>query len=319
LQRITRLNVKRTISAVVTAREEPPETLEITLTGLLAAGIREVIVIDDASLTPVRFKARGVSVIRNRQPLGVARSRRFGASLSGGEVLVFSDAHMRFAPDCFARMLEHVDSGALLCAAWWDYELTRPVCWGGHFEWCSRRDHKAGRIPGFSFRHLTRFPGEGAIEVPMVIGACYMVLRQSYEHIGGFSPFFRVWGRSEQDISARAWITGVGAKCVTAARAGHLSRNRFPYPVRFSDIEFNQIAMLRTTFEKPVARKLEELLLPLAPDVTAWLDQTDFHGWCGLVQSHRRMSDAEFFRRFVRDAPTLEEGVLTAAAADGPF
>jgi glycosyltransferase involved in cell wall biosynthesis len=99
------------ISAVITAREESPEVLEITLAGLLAAGVPEIIVVDDGSLTPVHFKARGVSVIRNEQPLGVARSRRFGASFTESEVLVFCDAHMRFAPDCFERMLEHVDSG----------------------------------------------------------------------------------------------------------------------------------------------------------------------------------------------------------------
>ena len=304
------------ISAVITAREEPPEVLEVTLSGLLAAGIPEIIVVDDGSLTPVHFNARGVNVIRNEQPLGVARSRRFGASFARNEVLVFCDAHMRFAPDCFVRMLEHVDSGALLCAAWWNYELTRPVCWGGEFQWRSTRDHHAGHTPGFSLHHLTHFPGDGAVEVPMVIGACYMVLRQSYEHLGGFSPFFRTWGRCEQDISARAWITGVGAKCVTAARAGHLSRKRFPYPVRFSDIEFNQVAMLRTTFEEPVARALEELLRPLAPDVTDWLTNTDFGWWRSLVQANRRMTDAEFFRRFVRNAPEVAEQGLSPHQLD---
>ena len=53
------------------------------------------------------------------------------------------------------------------------------------------------------------------------------------------------------------------------------------------DIEFNQVAMLGTTFEEPVARALEELLLPLAPDVTDWLANTDFRWWRSLVQANR--------------------------------
>ena len=102
------------------------------------------------------------------------------------------------------------------------------MCWGAEFVWCGERDYEAGRIPGFAFRHRTEFPGEGAVEVPMVIGACYMVLRESYERFSGFSPFLRVWGTQEPDISLRAWITGVGTKCVTGAKVGHFSRSKFP-------------------------------------------------------------------------------------------
>ena len=137
----------------------------------------------------------------------------------------------------------------------------------------------------------------------MVIGACYMILRSSYEQLGGFSPFFRVWGKSEQDISTRAWIMGSGAKCVTAARVAHLTRKKFPYPVKWEDIEFNQVAMVRTVFEEPVSHAIEEMMQPLPRKVQAWLAEADFGEWRQLVQSGRRMSDAEFFRRFVPNAP----------------
>jgi hypothetical protein len=45
------------------------------------------------------------------------------------------------------------------------------------------------------------------------------------------------------------------------------------------------------------------LMRPVPRKVQEWLDQTDFSAWRGLVQSERRMSDAEFFRRLVPDAP----------------
>ncbi len=298
--------MERKISFVVTARDEPQPVLERTIDGLIETSrgrSTEIVLVDDGSLIPVALNRPQLLVVRNETPIGVAQSRRYGASLAGGVVLAWVDAHMRFAPDWLDHMLSHVDCGALLCAAWWDYELSRPLCWGADFLWCGERDYKAGRTPGFGFRHRTRFPGDGAVEVPMVIGACYMTLRQSYDRLGGFSPFFRIWGKSEQDLSARAWIMGLGVKCVTGAHVGHLSRSRFPYPVRFADIEFNQVAILRTVFEQPVCQAIEDMMQPLPSEVQNWLSQVDFREWRRLIQSRRQISDAEFFRRFVPGSP----------------
>jgi glycosyltransferase involved in cell wall biosynthesis len=296
------------ISFVVTAREEPRGMLEATLDGLLGTSTgydREIILIDDASSEAIAVERPYLRVVRSPCSKGVAQSRRLGASLASGEILVFTDAHISFAPDWLEHMLAYVDSGAMLCAAWWNYELTRPVCWGADFVWCSERDYAAGRSPGFALKHRTRFPGEGAVEVPMALGACYMVLRESYEAAGGFSPHFRIWGKSEQDISARMWISGMGVKCVTGAHAGHFSRSRFPYPVRWHDIEFNQAAMIRTTFEPRVSERMEELMSPLPDDVREFLAAVDFKPWRDAIQSRRKMADAEFFQRFVQNAPEL--------------
>ncbi|MGH9431415.1 MAG: glycosyltransferase [Terriglobia bacterium] len=241
--------------------------------------------------------------MRHDAPIGVPQSRRHGLSVAGGDVLVWMDAHMSFAPNWLDHMMAHVDSGALLCVAWWNYELTRPLCWGADFIWRHKRDYAAGYCPGFDLRHRTAFPDGDTVEVPMVIGACYMMRRESYERIGGFSPFFRVWGKADQDLSIRSWMAGLGVRCVAGARVGHLSRRKFPYPVRWEDIEFNQLALIRTVFEKPTVQAIEEMLQPIPPDVQAWLAQIDFREFRQLVQSSRQISDAGFFRRFVPDAP----------------
>ena len=298
------------ISFIITTRDEPPAVLEATINKLLetsATYARKIVLVDDGSVTPVSVTHPDILVVRHATPIGVARSRRWGASLATGDVLVWLDAHMSFAPDWLAHMLAHVDGGALLCAAWWDYELAKPVCWGADFLWRAERDYAQGHCPGFDFRHRTQFPGEGAFEVPMVIGASYMMLRASYERIGGFSPFFRTWGKDEQDLSARAWLAGLGVKCVTGARVGHLSRPQFPYPVHFEEIEFNQLAMVRTVFEPGTASAIEDLLAPVPPQVREWLDQTDFSPWRGVVQSARKIRDAEFFSRFLPEVPNAIE------------
>jgi len=136
------------------------------------------------------------------------------------------------------------------------------------------------------------------------------MLRESYDRIRGFSPFFRTWGKLEQDLSLRAWICGLGVKCVTDARVGHFSRAKFPYTVRWEDIEFNQVAVARTVFEEPVAEAVEQLLQPLPSDVQTWLAKTDFRQWRRAIQSKRCISDAAFFRRFVPNTP---ESVVLAA------
>lgn len=142
------------------------------------------------------------------------------------------------------------------------------------------------------------------VEVPVDIGACCVMLRATHEKMGGFSPFFRVWGTNEQDLSARAWLTGLGVKCVTNARVGQVTRSKFPYPVSWEDIGFDRFAMVRTVFEEKTVAVLEEAMRPAPSKVQEWLAQADFLAWRTLVQSNRQMSDAEFFRRFVPDAPS---------------
>jgi GT2 family glycosyltransferase len=293
------------ISFLITARNESQSVLNTTIVGLLettAQHPREIIVIDDGSDVPVAFMDPEVRLIRNDEPIGVSRSRRFAASLASGDVLVWLDAHMTFAPDWLDHMLKYVDSGALLCSAFWDYELSTCHCWGADFLWCGERNYWQGRYPGFELRHRTQFPGPGAVEVSMIVGACYMTLRSSYEEFGGCSPLFRVYGVDEQDLSARAWMAGRGVKCVTRAKVGHLSRSAFPYPVHFEHLEFNQLAMVRTLFEQQTVELLERYFKPFPEVVEQWINQTDFSGFREQVQSRRRMSDEEFFRRFAPEA-----------------
>jgi glycosyltransferase involved in cell wall biosynthesis len=296
----------RSVSFAVVARNEPPELLIATLDGLISTGgghLREIVLVDDGSDVPVYLNRPAVFVVRNDVPIGTSQARRQAASLTSGEVLVSIDAHMQFAPNWLDEMLLHVDTGSLLCAAWWDYALTRALCWGADFLWCGERDYTTGRLPGLAFRHRTNEPGMNAPEVPMLIGACYMMLRSSYEKLGGFSPFFRTWGKLEQDLSARAWILGLGVKCIPSAHVGHFSRAKFPYKVRWADIEFNQLATIRTVFHEPTARLFEQLMQPMPPEVQAWANKTDFADVQRLIQSRRELSDADFFRRFVPSAP----------------
>lgn len=299
------------IGCVVTARDEAPEVLRRTVNELRAttpAGGREIVVVDDGSRLPVSGLPSDVDMIRHETPVGVSRARRAGFERTIADVLVWLDAHMTFAPDWLDRMFAHADSGALLCSAFWDYERSVCHCYGADYVWCEERNHHAQRSPGFHLRHRTAFPGAGAPEIPMTIGACYMMRRFTYEAIGGCSPLFRVWGADEQDLSARAWLAGFGVRCVTGAAVGHFSRPSFPYAVSFDDIEFNQLALTRTVFESSTVDALEPFFHPLPPRVAESIHAADVAGWRSIVQSARRISDAEFFDRFIPELAPLTAG-----------
>jgi glycosyltransferase involved in cell wall biosynthesis len=290
------------VGFVVTTREEAPGVLRRTVDELRAttpAGGREIVVVDDASRVPVSGLPSDVDVIRHETAVGVSRARRAGFERTIADVLVCLDAHMTFAPDWLDRMFAHVGSGALLCSAFWDYERTTCHCYGADFVWRGERNHHAQRSPGFHLRHRTEFPGDGAPEIPLVIGACYMLRRSTYDALGGCSPLFRVWGADEQDLSARAWLAGFGVRCVTDAAVGHCSRPSFPYAVSYDDVEFNQLALTRTVFEESTVRALEPCYHPLPPHVAESIGEAGVNDWRSIVQSARRISDREFFARFV--------------------
>jgi glycosyltransferase involved in cell wall biosynthesis len=296
------------ISFVITTRDESPATLEATLEGLLTTSARygrEVLVVDDGSITPVVCPANAdVDLVRHDVPMGVSQSRRHGASMTTGEVLVWLDPHMTFAADWLDRMMAHVESRELLCATWWNYELTRPLCWGANIAWCGERDYRIRRCcPGFTYRHITNRPQQDALDVGMVIGACYMMVRESYEQVGGFSPLVRIWGSSDMDFSIRCWMAGKGVKCITEARVGHPVKSKFQYPVSWAHVEFNKLAMIRTIFDPPTVRALEASFHPLPAEVKSWLAEDNVSEWRSFVQPRRKIGDGKFFRTFVSNLP----------------
>jgi glycosyltransferase involved in cell wall biosynthesis len=294
------------VSIIITVRDEDPRFLEETLRGLHATTrpfSTDVIVVDDGSITPVivagAVNAHRVRLLRNPVPLGVCESRRTGALLAKGERLVWLDAHMSFGEHWLEQMLVQTHKGTVVCSPFWTYDLRECMCWGADFVWNPTRDYPAGKYPGFALRHRVQKPQEAVVEVPALIGACYAMHRETYHALGGFSPHFRVWGIDEQDLSTRAWMAGMRVVCATHAQVGHFTRPMFPYPVHYEHLEFNQAVMLRTVFETATIERLAHNFQPLPPIVESWLAVVDLTAWRKIVQRKRKMTDAEFFSRFV--------------------
>jgi glycosyltransferase involved in cell wall biosynthesis len=290
-------------SIIIASRDEDPHMLESTLAGLretTAHLATEVIVVDDGSVVPILPASVGdARLLRHPAALGTCGSRRAGALLAEGDVLVWMDAHMSFGPYWLEQLLVQAHADTLVSSPFSTYDRKDCMCWGADFVWNGVRDYGACKSPGFGLRHRVERPEAAAVEVPMVIGACYAMRRDAYEKLGGFCPHFKVWGIDEQDLLARAWMAGMRVVCATHAQVGHFSRSAFPYAVQYEHLEFNQLVMIRSLFERETVERLEAAFHPLPPLVESWLQSTDLASWRKAIQRRRKMTDAEFFGRFV--------------------
>lgn len=289
------------ISFIIASRDEPPENLHATIKGLQASTAgwwREIIVVDDGSQTPITYHDPEVTIVRNPAPVGVCPSRRRGCALATGDVLTVMDPHMSFGPGWLDEMASYVDSGSLLCSPWREYCRSVTISYGADFAW---REASAD----FGFGYRPRPPRRRLVTVPMVIGACYMISRRSYERLGGFCPLLGVWGLDEQDLSMRAWLAGLQVHCVTRAQVGHLSSIGRKEPWRMAPGQWvtNNLVVIRSNLEAETVKLYEPFHEPLLPEVADRLAQLDLDSWRDRVQSVRRMSDREFFGRFGHALP----------------
>jgi hypothetical protein len=65
--------------------------------------------------------------------------------------------------------------------------------------------------------------------------------------------------------------------------------------------------MVRTIFEEQTVDVLEQYFKPFPEVVEQWVNQTDFSSFRETIQSRRRISDDEFFRRFAPKAPVFSQ------------
>jgi hypothetical protein len=61
--------------------------------------------------------------------------------------------------------------------------------------------------------------------------------------------------------------------------------------------------MIRSLFDSHTAKQLETPFQPMLPVVETWLAELDLSPWRKSVQRRRKLSDREFFARFL---PSLE-------------
>ncbi|WP_298345490.1 glycosyltransferase [Ferrimicrobium sp.] len=160
-----------TISVVIPARNPPPDSFA-TLVGNLVASpwVDEVIVVDDASQSPIDIDIDGIVIVRNTVSLGPGAARNLGAQKSTNEVLLFIDADIVSIDEELFSLLKLLTNHQIVA-------LAPRVIEEGHL---SPLD--LGPSPTMvDGKHLNHLPG-----------AVLAIDRRHFEAVGGFGEDLRL-------------------------------------------------------------------------------------------------------------------------------
>ncbi len=194
------------LSIIISAKNEG-QYIRSTVESLLNTayyGDFEVIVINDGSTDgscDFLMQPEYSTVIYEKGcDLGVAGSRRLGASMATGDVMLFLDAHLRFSSGWLTTLLRPLqDSNThAVCSGIKNISENNRIIYsfyGGTWnEW-------------LVWQPILKKPSR-VREVPLSPGGCTAIRATAYKAVGGHGEMFRGWGYEDQELSLRLWTTG---------------------------------------------------------------------------------------------------------------
>jgi GT2 family glycosyltransferase len=208
------------ISVVIPSRNEGGKllrTVRSLVEGRSGAFPLEVVVVDDAStdgscdrLAEAIGPTPGVRLVVRRLERwsGVPYARNRGAESAGSPVLLITDANTSYPRnwDCLIR--QHIAPGRLLTGTIVDaatgargYGLTLS-------------------LPSMGVDWLTA-PHTFGGYVPVAAGACTVLGRVQFHHLGGYDETLPLYGAAEPEFSVRAWLAGYEIVNVPDLTVGH--------------------------------------------------------------------------------------------------
>jgi len=285
------------VSVVIPSHNEGQQlldTVDCLLVGLPPAG--EIVVVDDGSTDGsgeqlARLGHPGVRVLRPAERLGAARARNYGATCATGEVLVFSDAHVRLAPDWPARLLPVLVEpgvGAVAPAVSVMHASHGAVGYG--FQW----KDAALNVDWLGWQ------GEQPHAVPLLPG-CFLCIRHDlFAQIGGFDNGLMVWGSEDGELSLRVWLLGYECWVVPTLEVVHLFRAAHPYTVEWELVLHNLLRVGVVHFGQARLARMIASFGANAAFANAFARLLEGDAWArrAWLRSRRLHDDDWFFRRF---------------------
>jgi glycosyltransferase involved in cell wall biosynthesis len=280
------------VSFVIPARNEQ-HTLRYTVANLYATLTRhsfEIIVIDDDSAEPLSGHLdpdRRVVYLRNRERLGVAKSRNIGARQARGDLLVFLDAHVCFAAGWLEAVYREeglLRNGILTPAMVRIEDLAQFRALSTTLEDATVAE---GVAPGSRQVHYGYFisplptpavlknfarPSRDAFTVPVAGGAALCVTRELFFRLGAFEDELAGFGIYEDvELCMRAWSFGHWVAVMPSVQCVHFKARRSS-PIDYRSRPFH------TAHDQSVENALRVYYLHL-PD-------RDFEELVGLYKDH---------------------------------
>ena len=282
------------ISVIVITRNEGDE-LRATVDNLLRTlpeSSSEVIVVDDGSTdgsTDFLWPQSRVCLLHS-DGVGVARARNFGASRAEGDVVVFSDAHMRVPDRWHEPLMSALADPEIGAVAPGVYSLTNPRQIGFglrltgpdlHASWCqkvSASPYPAAILPG-----------------------CFLAMRrETFERTGGYDHGMHQLGGNDNELSCRFWLLGYTLLVVPEVEVGHLFRTSTPYEAQWAAVVHNRVRMALAHFSKErVERVFAALRVYEAfPKGMSMMLASDVFARRASLLSARRFDDQWYCDRF---------------------
>lgn len=281
------------VSVVIPSHNEGTQllsTVDSILAGLPVGG--EIVVVDDNSTdgSPERLDHSSVRVLHPSQRLGVAGARNFGAVSALGEVLVFSDAHIR-APGDWAQhllpLLDRPDAGAAAPAV---SVMGTPGAVGYGLRW---------KDATLNVEWLTRQAAEPHA-APLLPGCFLGVRHELFAEVGGFDEGLAVWGSEDGELSLRLWLMGYTCWLDPRFEVAHLFRSTHPYSVEWERILHNLMRVGVVHFGRERLGRMLASVASNAAFANAFATLVDGDAWArrAWMRARRRYDDDWFFDRF---------------------
>jgi GT2 family glycosyltransferase len=209
----------------------------------------EIVVVDDQSDdgSPDAVEARdGLRVLRTPERAGVTGSRNFGAAHAHGDVIVFSDGHVRPQPGWAEPLIRELSDSAVGAVAPMISPLGQHGQPGYGFTW---------RSPSLATAWISRAPSAPQ-PTPLLCGCFFVIRRDVFDRLGGFDPGLTLWGMEDADLSLCVWRLGLECRVVPDSEIRHLFRKNFPYQVAWVGTVHNTLRVAAAHFGATAAARV---------------------------------------------------------------
>lgn len=181
----------------------------------------EIIVVDRQSTdgsADILASHPQVVVVCEPPQSGLVTGYAAGAAASRHPLIFFCNEDMWFAPDCLARLAQHVQAPDVAAVdPWqWTYDEQTVIHAGTRFERATR--HQNGPDP--SRRPVFSVPLASGDAIPFACASCLLIRRDVYDAVGGWDRSFFLDGE-DLDLGIRIWQAGWRVVVEPAARVFH--------------------------------------------------------------------------------------------------
>jgi glycosyltransferase involved in cell wall biosynthesis len=187
----------------------------------------------------------------NSERQGVARSRDIGIEMCETPYFVLFDGHMRFYHNNWWKAATEAladNDHAIYCLRCFplneQFELMENQSMGAYI---NMFDTVGDDILNVGWSYYDDNPGEPAMKIPCLLGACYAASKRYWNYIRGLTGL-RTYGCDEAYLSLKTWLEGGACLLLKEIKVGHIFREKAPYAMSTPDLIYNKLFMAETMF-----------------------------------------------------------------------